>query len=241
MLPASHYVLAGRVHREIRASVGLGGGHRPRLGEMPTDPVFRPRRHTYLTISEVRHAEDGKLPPEVPWASNIAGSFVKYCEHQYRTPFGVKYREHQMRQSALWSARHRIMRATLFSFAKRKNNRRFNEVRVGARRAAGGMTALSLTPNVREHRFQMHHYRNCAGDPLISWRFEPLSFAYFSLRRQAKKSRCPPHRGNANRPIRKQGKANTTSEQPKSAEQAKKPNLKPRALAPPASSEAHTK
>jgi hypothetical protein len=28
------------------------------------------------------------------------------------------------------------------------------------------MTALSLTPNVREHRFQMHHYRTCAGDPL---------------------------------------------------------------------------
>jgi hypothetical protein len=24
----------------------------------------------------------------------------------------------------------------------------------------------------------MHHYRDCAGDPLMSWRFEPLSFAY---------------------------------------------------------------
>jgi hypothetical protein len=59
---------------------------------------------------------------------------------------------------------------------------------------AGSMSPLSLAPNVREHRFQMHHYRNCAGDPLMSWRFEPLSFAYFSLR-QAKKSRCPPRTG----------------------------------------------
>jgi hypothetical protein len=25
---------------------------------------------------------------------------------------------------------------------------------------------LSLASNVREHRFQMHHYRDCAGDPL---------------------------------------------------------------------------
>jgi hypothetical protein len=32
---------------------------------------------------------------------------------------------------------------------------------------------------VRGHGFQMHHYRNCAGDPLMSWRFELLSFAYF--------------------------------------------------------------
>ncbi|RKE35878.1 hypothetical protein B0G76_2007 [Paraburkholderia sp. BL23I1N1] len=38
--------------------------------------------------------------------------------------------------------------------------------RIGARSAAGSMTALSLTLNVREHRFQMHHYRNCAGDTL---------------------------------------------------------------------------
>jgi len=32
-----------------------------------------------------------------------------------------------------------------------KNNR------CGARSAAGRMTALSLAPSVREHRFQMHH------------------------------------------------------------------------------------
>jgi hypothetical protein len=25
---------------------------------------------------------------------------------------------------------------------------------------------LSLTPKVRGHGFQMHHYRGCAGDPL---------------------------------------------------------------------------
>ncbi len=47
-----------------------------------------------------------------------------------------------------------------------KRNRLFCELGIGARSAAGGMTALSLTPNVREHRFQMHHYRGCAGDPL---------------------------------------------------------------------------
>jgi hypothetical protein len=40
------------------------------------------------------------------------------------------------------------------------------------------MSALSLTRSVREHGFQMHHYRGCAGDPLMSWRCEPLSFAY---------------------------------------------------------------
>ena len=44
------------------------------------------------------------------------------------------------------------------------------------------MSALSLTRSVRGHGFQMHHYRNCARDPLKNWRFEPLSFAYFSLR-----------------------------------------------------------
>jgi hypothetical protein len=36
----------------------------------------------------------------------------------------------------------------------------------------------------------------------------PLSFAYFSLRRQRKVGAAP-HRGNANRPITQQGKANT--------------------------------
>jgi hypothetical protein len=53
---------------------------------------------------------------------------------------------------------------------------------------------VSLTLNVREHGFQMDHYRDCAGDPLKNWRFEPLSFAYFSLR-PAKKSRCLPRTG----------------------------------------------
>jgi hypothetical protein len=95
----------------------------------------------------------------------------------------------------------------------------FGEIRFGARSAAGSMTPLSLTPNVREHRFQMHHYRDCAGDPL-SRGFEPLSFAYFSLRRQRKVGAAP-HRGNANKPLRKQGKANTIRAQPKSAAQAK--------------------
>jgi hypothetical protein len=65
--------------------------------------------------------------------------------------------------------------------------------RVGARSAAGSMTPLSPRLNVREHRFQMHHYRGCARNPL-SRGFEPLSFAYFSLR-QAKKSRCRPAQG----------------------------------------------
>jgi len=39
------------------------------------------------------------------------------------------------------------------------------------------MSPLSLSPKVRGHGFQMHHYRNCAGDPL-SRGGEPLSFAY---------------------------------------------------------------
>jgi hypothetical protein len=38
----------------------------------------------------------------------------------------------------------------------------------------------------------------------------PLSFAYFSLRRQRKVGAAP-HRGNANKPTRKQGKANASN------------------------------
>ncbi|PZR46220.1 MAG: hypothetical protein DI523_18110 [Paraburkholderia fungorum] len=59
---------------------------------------------------------------------------------------------------------------------KRKSGERFFEQGIGARSAAGGMTALSLRPNVREHRFQMHHYRGCAGDPLMSWRCKAAFF-----------------------------------------------------------------
>ena len=76
---------------------------------------------------------------------------------------------------------------------ERKRSGRFYEMGFGARSAAGSMTALSPGPNVREHGFQMHHYRGCAGDPL-SRGFELLSFAYFSLQ-QAKKSRCRPAQG----------------------------------------------
>jgi hypothetical protein len=55
------------------------------------------------------------------------------------------------------------------------------------------MSALSLPPKVRGHGFQMHHYRDCAGDPL-SRGFEPLSFAYLFFA-AAKKSRCRPAQG----------------------------------------------
>ncbi len=55
------------------------------------------------------------------------------------------------------------------------------------------MSALSLTRSVRGHGFQMHHYRDCAGDPL-SRGFEPLSFAYLFFA-AAKKSRCCPAQG----------------------------------------------
>jgi hypothetical protein len=66
--------------------------------------------------------------------------------------------------------------------------------------------------------------RRCAsGGHLKAGGVSPLSFAYFSLRRQRKVGAAP-HRGNANKPIRKQGKANTKSKQPKQAPQAKPPN-----------------
>jgi hypothetical protein len=55
----------------------------------------------------------------------------------------------------------------------------FYEVGFGARSVAGSMTAVSLTRSEREHGFQMHHYRDCAGDPLMSWRVEPLSLLIF--------------------------------------------------------------
>ncbi|SIO08981.1 hypothetical protein SAMN05444172_0101 [Burkholderia sp. GAS332] len=40
------------------------------------------------------------------------------------------------------------------------------------------MSPLSLTSNARGHGFQMHHYRDCAGDPL-SRGVEPLSLLIF--------------------------------------------------------------
>ncbi len=55
------------------------------------------------------------------------------------------------------------------------------------------MTALSHAPNVREHEFQMDHYRGCAGDPLKGWRFKAAFFAYFLCR--GKESRCRPAQG----------------------------------------------
>ena len=58
--------------------------------------------------------------------------------------------------------------------------------RHGARSAAGRMTALSPGQNVREHGFQMDHYRDCAGDPLMSWRCEAAFFAYFLCGMQRK-------------------------------------------------------
>jgi hypothetical protein len=66
-------------------------------------------------------------------------------------------------------------------------------MRFGARSAAGGMTALSLTLNVRGHGFQMYHYRGCAGDPLMSWRCERLSLLIFLCR--GKESKCRPAQG----------------------------------------------
>jgi hypothetical protein len=55
------------------------------------------------------------------------------------------------------------------------------------------MTALSHAPNVREHGFQMHHYRDCAGAPLMSWRGERLSLLIFLCR--GKESKCRPAQG----------------------------------------------
>jgi hypothetical protein len=60
------------------------------------------------------------------------------------------------------------------------------------------------------------------GGHLQAGGVSPLSFAYFSLRRQRKVGAAP-HRGNANRPLRKQGKAKT-ARTTKSAAQAKKPH-----------------
>ncbi|WP_183081525.1 hypothetical protein [Paraburkholderia fungorum] len=58
---------------------------------------------------------------------------------------------------------------------------------------SGSMTALSPGRSVREHRFQMHHYRGCAGDPLMSWRCEPLSLLIFLC--GGKESKCRPAQG----------------------------------------------
>ncbi|MEA3085745.1 MAG: hypothetical protein QOC89_3442 [Paraburkholderia sp.] len=55
------------------------------------------------------------------------------------------------------------------------------------------MTAWSPGLNVREHGFQMHHYRDCAGDPLMGWRVEPLSLLSFLC--GGKESKCRPAQG----------------------------------------------
>ena len=103
MLPASHYVLAGRVHPKPGASFERGGA----IG--------------------FASATCPRIPKQWQWLTTIL--------------------------SETWI---------------RKRRDRFSEVPFGARSAAGSMTALSRTLNVREHGFQMYHYRGCAGDPLKS-------------------------------------------------------------------------
>ncbi|WP_341315860.1 type II secretion system minor pseudopilin GspK [Paraburkholderia sp. IMGN_8] len=74
------------------------------------------------------------------------------------------------------------------------------------------MTALSPRLNVRGHGFQMLHYRDCAGDPLSISGLSRFLLPTFLCGRQRKVG-APPHRGNANKPIRKQGKANAVGRQ----------------------------
>ncbi|MFM0629438.1 type II secretion system minor pseudopilin GspK [Paraburkholderia xenovorans] len=72
------------------------------------------------------------------------------------------------------------------------------------------MTALSLGLNVRGDGFQMVHYRGCGGGPLSISGVKRLSLPTFFA--AAKKVGAAPHRGNANRPLRTQGKANKKSQ-----------------------------
>jgi hypothetical protein len=95
------------------------------------------------------------------------------------------------------------------------------ELRFGARSAAGRMTPLSLTPNVREPRF--HGATSTCG-----LRF-PLSMSGLScfllptsLCSRQREVGAAPHRGNANRPITIQGKANTVGTRTSSASQTNK-------------------
>src|SRR5579863_6374050 len=67
----------------------------------------------------------------------------------------------------------------------------------------------------------------CSRTPAVSTlsRCSPLDFQYgcFSLRRQRKVG-APPHRGNANRPLTKQGKAKARRTRPNAAAKGKKPH-----------------
>ncbi len=56
------------------------------------------------------------------------------------------------------------------------------------------MSALSLTRSVRRHGFQMHHYRGCAGDPLMSLRCEAAFFAYLYIGPSVRKLILSVHR-----------------------------------------------
>ena len=96
----------------------------------------------------------------------------------------------------------------------------------------------------RKHDGLVTHESRCAGpistEPLhppsqgtrlkISG-VKPLSFAYFSLR-QAKKSRCPPHRGNTNKPISKQEKAKAARTRKRRRQRQKNHPAKTRSKAP---------
>ncbi|MFM0198861.1 hypothetical protein PQR53_03140 [Paraburkholderia fungorum] len=83
-------------------------------------------------------------------------------------------------QEGSWTRRDETTRRSKAArVAEERLKRGVYEERFGARSVAGRMTAVSLTLNVRGHGFQMRHYGDCAGDPLMSWRCEPLSFAYF--------------------------------------------------------------
>jgi general secretion pathway protein K len=79
---------------------------------------------------------------------------------------------------------------------------------------AGGMDECCVTgaSNASEQIVRGPLRGRVRGGHLQAGGVSPLSFAYFSLRRQRKVGAAP-HRGDANKPTRKQGKANTVGKQ----------------------------
>ena len=136
--------------------------------------------------------------PEEPFNKPVVRVILPHSQLLPSTSVARATRNHPIR---------RIAEAKPTALATWESAPWFSERLFGARSAAGRMTPLSLTPNVREHRF----HGATGGSEL---RF-PLSISGLScfllptfLCSRQRKVGAAPHRGNAGKPKRTQGKAN---------------------------------
>jgi hypothetical protein len=180
--PTPHCVRRGRV---CMGNLGLRfarRGHRLRLGETLPPHWRPPHQMKCRCVAFVARPQLWSLQRQIEELCNRGNEHIEMSTRRIHCPAAVEGTAAMQRQVG-----------ELAKPRKRKLGGSFCEWRFGARSAAGGMTALSPGRNVREHRFQMHHYRGCAGDPLMSWRGGPLSLLIFLC--GGKESKCRPAQG----------------------------------------------